>query len=278
MILTLSLNKKLLAITRKGADAQEFSRLVISEGGEVISLATIDIVPKGLEVIPEFISMMKKKKYDYCIFMSSQAVDVLFDLALKVNKVEEIILALSSSIIVAVGPKTKSSLINHGIQVNIMPEEYSSQGLACLFSKMDKGIVKGKKIIIPRSQKAKEFIRKALSCLGMTVDEFFLYDVKTSCINTMWEDFVVLLKQKKVDAIIFTSASTVQSFFEIMYKLSYNAYSLPSNVKAIIAIGPATSEELRKRKIKAFESKEHTVRGTFELAKRILNEKSIGMS
>jgi uroporphyrinogen-III synthase len=272
--LTLSLNSKLLAITRKGPAAKEFSRLVISEGGEVISLPTIDIVPKGLEVIPEFISIMKEKKYDYCMFMSSKAVDVLFDLALKVNKVEEIILALNSSIIVAVGSKTKSSLMNHGIKVKIMPEEYSSQGLVCLFSKMDNGILKGKKVIIPRSEKAKEFIRKALSCLGMTVDEFFLYDVKTSCTNTMWEDFVALLKQKKVDAIIFTSVSTVQSFFEIMHRVSYDTYSLMSNVKAIIAIGPATSEELRKRNIQAFESEEHTVRGTFELAKIILNEKS----
>jgi len=82
-----------------------------------------------------------------------------------------------------------------------------------------------------------------------------------------------LLKQKKVDAIIFTSTSTVKSFFEIMQTLSYNTYSLLSNVDAIIAIGPATSEELKKRNIRPFEAKEHTIRGTFDLAKTILNEK-----
>jgi len=107
----------------------------------------------------------------------------------------------------------------------------------------------------------------------MTVEELFLYDVKTSSTNTIWEDFISLLKQKKVDAIIFTSTSTVQSFFEIMHILSYNAYSLLSSVKAIIAIGPATSEELRKRNIRPFEAKEHTVRGTFELAKILLSGK-----
>jgi len=83
-----------------------------------------------------------------------------------------------------------------------------------------------------------------------------------------------IVETKKVNAIIFTSASTVQSFFEIMRRLSYDTYSVISNVKAIIAIGPATSEELRKRNIKAFESKEHTIRGTLELAKILLNEKS----
>jgi uroporphyrinogen-III synthase len=268
------LNSKLLAITRKGPDAQEFSRLVVSEGGETILLPTIDVVPKDPEVISELISIMREKKYDYCAFMSPRAVDVLFDLAERVDKVEEIIFALSSTIIVAVGPKTKSSLMSHGIEVKMMPEEYSSEGLVYLFSKMDNDIVKGKSIIIPRSEKSKEFIRKALSDLGMIVEELFLYDVKTSCTNNIiWEDFTALLKQKKVDAIIFTSASTVESFFEIMSTLPYNAHSLLSSVKAIIAIGPATSEELRKRNIRPFEAKEHTIRGTFELAKIILSEK-----
>jgi uroporphyrinogen-III synthase len=272
--LILSLNSKLLAITRKGADAQEFSRLVISEGGETILLPTIDVVPKGPEVIPEFISLMKERKYDYCVFMSPRAVNVLFDLAVKLNKVQEIILALNSSIIVAVGPKTKSSLIRHGVDVKMMPEEYSSQGLVHLFSKMNNDTIKGKKIIIPRSEKSKEFIRNALSHLGLTIDEIFLYDVKTSCTTTIWEDFVALLKQRKVDAIIFTSTSTVQSFFEIMQTLSYNTHSLLCNVNAIIAIGPATSEELKNRNIRPFEAKEHTIRGTFDLAKTILNKKN----
>jgi uroporphyrinogen-III synthase len=263
-----------LAITRKGPDAQEFSRLVVSEGGETILLPTIDVVPKDPEVISELIRIMREKKYDYCAFMSPRAVDVLFDLAERVDKVEEIIFALRSTIIVAVGPKTKSSLISHGIEVKMMPEEYSSKGLVYLFSKMDNDIVKGKSIIIPRSEKSKEFIRKALSDLGMIVEELFLYDVKTSCTNNIiWEDFTALLKQKKVDAIIFTSASTVESSFEIMSALPYNAHSLLSSVKAIIAIGPATSEELRKRNIRPFEAKEHTIRGTFELAKIILSEK-----
>jgi uroporphyrinogen-III synthase len=58
-----------------------------------------------------------------------------------------------------------------------------------------------------------------------------------------------------------------------MRTLSHDTHSLLSNVKAIIAIGPATTEELKKRNIRSFEAKEHTIRGTFELAKTILNEK-----
>jgi uroporphyrinogen-III synthase len=46
-----------------------------------------------------------------------------------------------------------------------------------------------------------------------------------------------------------------------------------NNVKAVIAIGPFTNEELGKRNIQSLEAKEHTIRGTVELAKVVLNQK-----
>ena len=97
--------------------------------------------------------------------------------------------------------------------------------------------------------------------------ESFEYNLRTSQTNSIWKDFTLLLEQKRIDAIIFTSASTVESFFEIMQKLSYNTHSMLKAVKAVIAIGPFTNEELTKRNIRSLESKEHTVKGTFELAK-----------
>lgn len=270
ILLPASLNNKILAITRKDIYADEFSQLVSSEGGKTISLPVIEIIPKGPKVVEEFISTINKKKHNYCAFMSSQAVNVLFDLAMKINKTENVISALNSRTIIAVGPKTRWSLINHGIDVKMVPERYSSEGLIELFSKMDR--IKGKKIIIPRSGASKEFVRKSLSGIGMIVDELFLYTVRTSQTNSIWKDFALLLGQKKVDAIIFTSASTVESFFEIMQKLSYNTHSLLKAVKAIIAIGPLTNEELIKRNIRSLEAKEHTIKGTFALAKAILGE------
>lgn len=270
ILLPASLNNKILAITRKDIYADEFSQLVSSEGGKTISLPVIEIIPKGPKVVEEFISTINKKKHNYCAFMSSQAVNVLFDLAMKINKTENVISALNSRTIIAVGPKTRGSLINHGIDVKMVPERYSSEGLIELFSKMDG--IKGKKIIIPRSGASKEFVRKSLSGIGMIVDELFLYTVRTSQTNSIWKDFALLLGQKKVDAIIFTSASTVESFFEIMQKLSYNTHSLLKAVKAIIAIGPLTNEELIKRNIRSLEAKEHTIKGTFALAKAILGE------
>jgi len=254
------LKNKIVAITRNERDAREFSHLVSEQGGRAIPLPTIEIVPKEPQVAKEFLDRLQKKKYDYCAFMSPQAVDVLFDLAGK-----EVVLALKSTAVIAVGPKTKQGLEERGVKVELMPEKFSSAGLVGLLSSIQPT---GKKIIIPRSGAANEFAAEALTGLGMDVDEILLYNVHTSSITPIWREFTDLLRQKKVDAIVFTSASNVSSFFEIMDKASAGNLRLDSLTK-VVSIGPLTSKELENKKTKCFEAEEHTVRGALELAMQI---------
>jgi uroporphyrinogen-III synthase len=240
------------------------------EGGKSIALPTIEIVPKEPKVILEFINELKEKNHDYCAFMSQWAVNVLFDLANRMNKTDQIVSLLNSRTIIAVGSKTREVLVNRGIDVHLVPEKYSTKGLVELFSKMNP--TSQQRIIIPRSGASNDFIATALGKLGMHVDELFLYNVRTSNINPVWKDFILLLENKRVDAIIFTSSSTARSFFEISERISSDVPSLVRGVKAVIAIGPFTQEELRKKNIQSIESKIHTVKGTVELAKGILNK------
>jgi uroporphyrinogen-III synthase len=72
-----------------------------------------------------------------------------------------------------------------------------------------------------------------------------------------------------MDAIIFTSASNVNSFLEIMAKVSKDELQLDSITK-VISIGPFTSKALKERGIECFEAEEHTVRGALQIAKQIL--------
>jgi uroporphyrinogen-III synthase len=268
--ITASLKNKTFAITRKDIDAQEFSQLVRSEGGNTISLQAIEVVPKDPKVAKEFISRIKENKHDYCIFMSSQAVEILFELSKRVNKTEDVRSLLNSTTIIAVGPKTSSSLKREGINVAMVPETYSAHGIIELFLKKDG--VERKKVIIPRSAASNEFVRNGLNALGMVVDELFLYDVLTANIDNIWNEFVILLKEKKIDVIVFTSASNVRSFFVVMSRLSSDIASLLAGVKAIISIGPLTTEELTKRNIPSLEAREHTIKGTFDLAKDALSQ------
>jgi uroporphyrinogen-III synthase len=255
------LENKILAITRNKPNAREFLQLVSDQGGRAIALPTIDLVPKGHEAVREFLDKLEKKKHDYCAFMSAQAVKILFD-----HAGTEAALGLKPTTVIAVGPKTKQALQERGVNVRLVPDKFSSEGLAELLSTMEP---EGKKIIIPRSGSANEFATKALIELGMMVDEVLLYTVRTSPVTLMWSEFSDLLQQKKVDAVIFTSSSSVNSFFEILDKVSKGSLQLDSLTK-VISIGPFTTRELDKRGIKCFEAKEHTVRGAFDLARQIV--------
>lgn len=255
------LKDKVLAITRNERDAKEFLQLVREQGGRAIALPAIEIVPKGPEVAEQFIDKLRKKKHYYCAFMSQQAVNILFDLAR-----DKIAPVLKSTTVIAVGPKTKQSLEEHGIKVGLVLEKFSSFGLIDLLSRIEPA---GKKIIIPRSGAANNFATAALIRLGMDVDEILLYTVRTRAVEPIWKEFCDLLLQKRVDAIIFTSASNVNSFFEIMDRVSKDELQLDSITK-VVSIGPFTSKALRDRGIECFEAEEHTVRGALQIAKQVL--------
>jgi uroporphyrinogen-III synthase len=255
------LKDKVLAITRSERDAKEFLQLVREQGGRAIALPAIEIVPQGPEVAEQFIDKLRKKKHYYCAFMSQQAVNILFDLAR-----DKIAPVLKSTTVIAVGPKTKQSLEEHGIKVGLVLEKFSSFGLIDLLSRIEPA---GKKIIIPRSGAANNFATAALIRLGMDVDEILLYTVRTRAVEPIWKEFCDLLLQKRVDAIIFTSASNVNSFFEIMDRMSKDELQLDSITK-VVSIGPFTSKVLRDRGIEYFEAEEHTVRGALQIAKQVL--------
>lgn len=255
------LKNKVIAITRNERDAAEFMQRVEEQGGTAIALTTIEVVPKGPEAAKEFLEKLEKKKHGYCAFMSPQAVKILFEHAGR-----EAALALKSTTVIAVGPKTKESLTEHGVSVRFMPDKFSSAGLVELMSAMK---VKREKIIIPRSGAANEFATKALADLGMKVDEVMLYTVRTAPVTFAWGEFSSLLVQKKVDAVIFTSASSVGSFFEIMGKMGSADLRLDGLTK-VVSIGPFTSKELKARETEYFEAEEHTVAGALELAKKIV--------
>lgn len=259
------LKNKILAITRSEQDAKEFVQLVREQGGRAIALPVIEIVPRGPEVVEEFLDKLRKKKHFYCAFMSQQAVNILFDRAQ-----DKITPLLKYTTVIAVGPKTKQSLEERGIKVGLVLEKkFSSIGLVDLMTGLEPS---GKRIIIPRSAASSDFATKALIRLGMDVDEILLYSVRTRAIEPIWEEFCELLSKKRVDAIIFTSASNVSSFFEIMEKLSKDRLLLLlDNVTKVISIGPFTTKALRDRGIiRCFEAEEHTVRGALQVAEQIL--------
>ena len=264
------LDGKTIAITRSKDDAIEFLELAKQNHANAIALPTIELVSKGEKIVDEFLDSIKQYNPDYSVFMSSKAVKLLFDTAKQVGKLEQLQLAVANTMVMSVGPKTTIALENEGIKVNYQPTTYSSVGVGEQFTKIH---AVGKKVIVPRSGASTPFLKELLNKIGIDVLEIHLYDVCAFRDTSQWNKFRELFSQDKINGIVFTSASSVRGFFEIMTK-DHDKSKLVENLQKIhvIAIGPFTADELKKFNVKNTVSQVHTVLGSFDTMKQILSD------
>jgi len=262
------LDGKTIAITRSKDDATEFIALAQQNNANPIPLPTIELVSKGDKIVDEFLKSIKQYNPDYSVFMSSKAVKLLFDTAKQAGKLESLQLAVANTIVMSVGPKTTTALEAEGIKVNHQPTTFSSVGVGEEFTSIH---AVGKKVIIPRSGASTPFLKELLNKIGIDVLEIHLYDVCAFRDTTQWNGFRELFSQNKVDGVVFTSASSVRGFFDIMSK-DYDTETLLDNLAklSVVSIGPFTSDELKKFNVKNTVAEVHTVSGAFDAMKNTL--------
>jgi len=260
---------KTIAITRSRDDSQEFIDLITKERGNVLPLPTIELVSKGEKIVDEFLSALADGDPDYSVFMSSKAASLLFETAKKVGKFEELQLAIANTIVLAVGPKTKDALEKENVKVAYMPQRYSSVGIGEIFTKLN---AVGKKVIVPRSGASTPFLKDLLEKIGLHVTELYLYDVCAFRDTSQWNEFRDIFSQDKVDGIIFTSASSVRAFFEIMTKDHDEDQLVDMLHKTmVVSIGPFTADELKKFNVKNVVADVHTILGSFDVLAKALS-------
>lgn len=276
-----------IAITRAPDDAAEFLKMAKRYDAKAYALPTIQIVSKGQKIVDEFLDAVDAESPDYVVFMSSKAVKLLFDMArasssdrgAERQKKEDGItydrlrLAVANMTVIAVGPKTRKALEQEGIRVNEMPPKtYSSVGVGELFTGL--GAV-GRKVIVPRSGASTPFLKDLLEKIGLKVVEIYLYDVCAFSDTSTWNGFRDEFAADGVDGIVFTSASSVRGFVEIMskdYSIDRLCATLNGGRITTIAIGPFTADEMKKIGIKNMTvSKVHTVPGAFHALTESLN-------
>jgi len=262
------LDGKTIAITRSKDDATEFIALAQQNNATPIPLPTIELVSKGDKIVDEFLKSIETYNPDYSVFMSSKAVKLLFDTAKQAGKFDQLQLAVANTTVMSVGPKTTTALESEGIKVNHQPTTFSSVGVGEEFTSIH---AVGKKVIIPRSGASTPFLKELLNKIGIDVLEIHLYDVCAFKDTTQWNGFRELFSQNKVDGVVFTSASSVRGFFDIMSK-DYDAETLLDNLVklSVVSIGPFTSDELKKFNVKNTVAEVHTVAGAFDAMKNTL--------
>lgn len=224
---------KTIIVTRARQDASFFAESLENLGANVIEFPTIKITKPedNYKAIDEKITPISKKNpYKWIIFTSENAVHHFFQRLFKLEKDARILFA---SKIVAIGKKTRDTLKEYGILADIMPLDYSAEGLLKILAKE---IKPHDKILIPRAKIAREILVQKLQALGGEVHVVHVYQTILEKQEEKITHIKKMLQENQINALTFTSSSTVNNFFKLI-----EDKTLLKNVK-IIAIGDITKK------------------------------------
>ena len=221
-----------VVITRPVEQSQDFYDLLSARGARVIRFPTIKIEP------PLYWSNLDRAidnlvMYSWIIFTSANGVRFFLK---RLQEKGRDLRDLKNIRISSIGPATAALLKKKGIKVEMVPNEYISEGVVKSFSEMD---IKGKKILLPRAEIARDILPEELAKMGAEVDAVTAYRTVQSGVDK--SELQHHFDKGQVDVITFTSPSTVVNFVHIMGR----EFKLPEKVK-IACIGPVTAAAARK--------------------------------
>ncbi|WP_026581879.1 uroporphyrinogen-III synthase [Bacillus sp. J33] len=225
MTLASPLKGMTVLVPRGKKQAQTYSKLIKSYGGIPVEIPLIAFMP--LRNSESFSEACKRiHTYDWLIFTSKTAVEAFFDHDLPISK--------PLPKVAVIGEKTKSSLLDRGINVDFSPRQYVAEGFVEDFLPF---IEKGMKVLVPKGNLARDYIASSLSEKGAKVDEIIVYE------TIFPKDSIGLLNNqlsgKGIDILTFTSPSTVDHFMRAVKELGYQDALKNSLVGCI---GPVTKE------------------------------------
>jgi uroporphyrinogen III methyltransferase / synthase len=222
-----------IVVTRSREQAGELVEMLEERGAEAIAAPTIRIVPpEDTEALDR--ACAQAGTFDWIVFTSANGVDAFMKRLLAMSDVRE----LKGVRICTTGSSTAARVQRYGIRVDLMPSEFRAEAVAAALA--EAGEVAGRRFLLPRANIARDLLADELRLAGAEVSDITAYrTVPASTEREGDPDVYRMLLDRQIDAITFTSASTVRNFAEIIGR-DQAADLLRTTVVA--SIGPVTAE------------------------------------
>ncbi len=222
-----------IVVTRTREQASSLVAGLEENGADCYECATINIEPVDSYDILDS-EFERLKEYHWIIFSSLNGVKYFFE---RLHSKGLDARDLQGPDIAAVGKSTAELLRTYGVNADLIPREYTSEGLA--ESLLDQG-VEGRNILIPRAEKGREILPETLRGAGAQVTIAPVY--RNTPPAGPKEELRQVLGEGNVDMVTFTSSSTVRNFLTMVgASSSAELKELLRGVK-IAAIGPITAK------------------------------------
>ena len=223
------LTGRVIVVTRASEQAGRLAALLEDAGGRVLSIPTIAIEPPS-SWAPLDGALARAREYQWSVFTSVNGVLMVRRRLEGAGRGRD---ALGSCRIAAIGPATADALRTWGLAAEVVPEEYVAESLA---ERLRPLIRRGDRVLLPRAAEARDVLVRELTAMGAIVTEVPAYRTRAAM-----EEAVRLLDALRggtVDAVTFTSSSTVRNFAALLDPRALD--SLMSRV-AVACIGPVTA-------------------------------------
>ena len=259
-----SLKGKRIVITRPAERAQDSVEIVKSYGAIPIVTPTIELKDSKPDEMIKLCNMLNE--LDWLVFTSPRAIKSFFKYC-NLENTHDLKIAV-------IGPKTGEILDKYGVKADLIPDNYTAEGLLQAFNKFD---VKGMKIGLPRTMVARYTLPHGLEDRGA---EVILADAYRSEMpddkSKIYELIEGILKQK-VDAIMFTSPLTVKNLIKIAKRENKEEIIdiLQRKEVLVAAIGPITKKVLDAYEIDPVMPPVYTFKDMLDKLEDVMNNKEV---
>lgn len=231
----LPLQGRKIVVTR----AQEQSAGLVARlrelGAAPIECPAISIAPLR-DPTPLDVAITQLGTYDWVIFTSVNGVVQFMQRMTALGRDNTLLCGRKLG---AIGAATRSALQGLGCTPDFMPDTYVAEAIIEQIGNME-----GKRVLVPHADIAREALAVGLRELGADVYEVPAYHTVHGAATDI---LIELLRQDAIDAITFTSSSTVRYTIDGMVATGLNkaeAVELMSRA-AIVCIGPITAGTAR---------------------------------
>jgi uroporphyrinogen III methyltransferase/synthase len=225
-----------VVVTRPREQAGELARALEDAGAEVVLFPTIAIAPP-LDPAALDRAAADATGYDWIVFTSSNGVRAFFA---RFAAHQQDVRTLARVRLAAIGPETAAELERRMLRPAVVPREYRAEGLLEALAGED---LRGRRILLPRAAGARAVLPETLAARGATVDEVIAY----RAVAPAGADVAGLraaLGAGDIDALTFTSSSTVHHFVELVGP-DVVATLCGARRLVVACIGPVTADTAR---------------------------------
>jgi uroporphyrinogen-III synthase len=216
-----------IVVTRPRNQSQGLRRELEARGASVILFPVMRI--RRLPDVPGLDEALRSvESYRWVLFTSANGVEIVWQRLRELGATPGMLRARG---VAAIGPATAAALRERGVEPAFIPEAYVGESLG-----QELPDVSGERVLLARAANSRPALRDLLAARGAAVDEFSVYRAARERPGKRALEEL----SRGVDAITFTSPSTVRYFLSALDRAGLDPHRLPGAPIAA-CIGPVTA-------------------------------------